>query len=86
MSKKSEVKPGFTRVYIPTRGKTTRVRTSHTRKPGWLEKHGMVVMPEPIAPEIETELPEMPVPAEIEQPAKTKKPAITKMQPTKIKL
>ena len=43
-------KPGFVRVFIPSRNKTTRIRTGLANNPNYLERNGMVLMPDPVAP------------------------------------
>lgn len=45
-------KPGFTRVFIPSRNKTTRIRTGLANNPNYLERNGMVLMPDPVAPPV----------------------------------
>lgn len=52
MQKVQRNKPGFVRVLITERNKTIQIRESHARNPKYLLKHGMVLIPEPIAPPI----------------------------------
>lgn len=50
MSSTYRIKPGFVRVFIPERNKTTRIRAQHAKDPNYLTRNGMVLMPEPQVP------------------------------------
>jgi len=85
-------KPGFIRVFIPSRNKTTRIRSGLANNPNYLERNGMVLMPAPVAPPPPVAPTPIPPPAPTElytesaevTPAPTK-PTITKAKPTKTK-
>ena len=68
----SELKPGFTRVFIPEKGRTTRIRTYHANNRNYMAKHGLVPMDEATPP---------PPPAPVQA-----KPQVTKAQPIKVKI
>ncbi len=69
-------KPGFVRVLIQARNKTIQIRESHARDQGYLNKHGMTVVNEPISPPTLIGLPLMPpepiVYGEVEKPKQTR--------------
>lgn len=47
-----KTKPGFVRVFIPARNKYTRIRSQHANNPNYLQRNGMVVVAEPVAPPV----------------------------------
>ena len=69
MSQPTPVRKGFVRVLITSRNKTIQIRESHARNQAYLTKHGMTIVPAPIAPPVPVA---PPLPPEIPQPAPTK--------------
>lgn len=66
-------KPGFTRVFVPAKNKTTRIRERHAKNPNYMQKHGLVAMPDIQTPPV------------IEKtPKDTTK--VTKAQPVKVQM
>jgi len=45
-----KIKPGFVRVFIPSRNKTTRIRKQLAYNQDYMNRNGMVLLPEPISP------------------------------------
>lgn len=50
MQKPEKHRPGFVRVLVTERNKTIRIRESHARNPKYMIKHGLALIPEPVAP------------------------------------
>ena len=83
MQRSTQLSPGFVRVFIPSRGKTTRIRAKHAASQAYLNKHGLVLMHEP-APIPVMNQTTIPVPDELIPPPPAKaKPE--PMKPTKVR-
>lgn len=72
MSEPYQQKPGFVRVWVNEKQKTTRIREQHARNPNFMIKHGLTPMPDPQTPPMLEKQPEV-------------KPQITKASPVKVK-
>ena len=66
-------KPGFTRVLIPARNKTIQILNRHAANPNYMNRHGLVRLPEPALPPVVEEVQAEPVPT----PRRTTKPNTT---------
>jgi len=50
MLKRNQLRPGFVRVLIPSRNKTIQIRQARANDKNYMARHGLVLIPEPVAP------------------------------------
>lgn len=46
----NRIRPGFVRVLVAGRDKTIQIRSQHANNPSYMQRHGLVRLPEPVAP------------------------------------